>query len=82
MEQENKQLEAEKEHLEASGLGHRSGHAGPVAPCSVPGQPPMGVSSAESRVSNKKKSKGKAKRYPGLPSEERQEYHKSYLAHV
>ena len=37
MEQMLKQLKAEKERLEASGLGHRSGHAGPVASCSVPG---------------------------------------------
>ena len=54
MEQELKQLKTEKEWFEASGLSHRSGHAGPVAPCRVPGQPPMGASSAEPRAPNKK----------------------------
>ena len=56
MEQELKQLKAEKERLEAS--GQRSGHAGLVAPCSISGQLlPMGASSAEPRAPNKKKGK-------------------------
>ena len=33
------QLKAEKERLEASGIGQGSGHAGLVTPCSVAGQP-------------------------------------------
>ena len=35
MEEELKQLKAERERLEASGLGQRSGHAGMVTLCSV-----------------------------------------------
>ena len=82
MKQESKQLKAEKERLEVSGLSHRSGHAGPVVPSSAPGQPSMSASSAESMTFNKEKSKQKPKRHPGLPLEERLEYYNSYLAHI
>ena len=48
------QLKTEKERLEASGLGQKSGHAGPVAPCSVLGQPLPKGASAEPRAPKKR----------------------------
>ena len=59
---------------ETSGL---SG-SGQVAASSVSGKP-QGAS-AGPRASKKKKPK--QKRHPGLPSQERQEDYKSYLAHL
>ena len=41
----------------------------------------QGGASAETRAPTKKK-KNKQKRHPGLPSQERQEYYKSYLGHL
>ena len=68
------QLEARKKDLEASGL------KGPIVTPSVLGFS-QGGASAETRAPKKKK-KNKPKRYPGLPSQEGQEYYKSYLAHL
>ena len=68
------QLEARKKELEASGL------KGPIAASSVSGLS-QGGTSAETRTPTKKK-KNKQKRHPGLPSQERQEYYKSYLGHL
>ena len=68
------QLEARKKELEASGL------KGPIAASSVSGLS-QGGASAETRAPTKKK-KNKQERHPGLPSQERQEYYKSYLGHL
>ena len=68
------QLEARKKELEASGL------KGPIAASSVSGLS-QGDVSAETRAPTKKK-KNKQKRHPGLPSQERQQYYKSYLGHL
>ena len=68
------QLEARKKELEASGL------KGPIAASSVSGLS-QGDASAETRAPTKKK-KNKQKRHPGLPSQERQQYYKSYLGHL
>ena len=68
------QLEARKKELEASGL------KGPIVTPSVLGLS-QGGASAETRAPKKKK-KNKPKRHPGLPSQEGQEYYKSYLAHL
>ena len=68
------QLEARKKELEASGL------KGKIAASSVSGLS-QGGASAETRAPTKKK-KNKQKRHPGLPSQERQEYYKSYLGHL
>ena len=76
--EEMEQFKVENERLEALGLGQRSGHAGPVAPCRVPGQPLPKGASAEPRTP-KKNGKLKPRRQPGLPSEEKQEYCKSLL---
>ena len=65
---------SQKKDLEASGL------KGPIAASSVSGCL-RGGASAETRASTKKKKK-KQKRHPGLPSQERQEYYKSYLGHL
>ena len=64
----------EKKELEASGL------KGPIAASSVSGLS-QGGAAAETRASKMKKN-NKQKRHPGLPSQERQEYYKSYLAHL
>ena len=66
------QLEARKEMLEASGLSLASGVS-----VRVPGMS-MGASAKPSAPKKKKKQK----RHPGLPSQERQEYYKSYLVHL
>ena len=68
------QLEARKKELEASGL------KGPIAASSVSGLS-QGGAAAETRAPKKKK-KNKPKRHHGLPSQEGQEYYKSYLAHL
>ena len=68
------QLEARKKELEASGL------KGPVVTSSVSGLF-QGGASAETRATTKKR-KNKQKRHPGLPSQERQEYNKSYWRHL
>ena len=69
-----------KKRLEAYGLGQRSGHVGWVAPCSVSGKSlSKGASLAEPRALEK--GKHKSRRHPALPSEEKQEYYKSYLVH-
>ena len=65
---------SQKKELEASGL------KGPIAASSVSGLS-QGGTSAETRTPTKKK-KNKQKRHPGLPSQERQEYYKSYLGHL
>ena len=75
MKEDLAQLEARKKELEASGL------KGPVVTPSVLGLS-QGGASAEPRAPKKKKSKQKSKRHPGLPSQEGQEYYKSYLAHL
>ena len=67
--------EARKKELEASGL------KGPIVTPSVLGLS-QGDASAVPRVPKKKKGKQKPKRHPGLPSQEGQEYYKSYLAHL
>ena len=64
----------EKKELEASGM------KGPVVTSSVSGLS-QGGASTETRAPRKKK-KNKQKRHPGLPSQERQEYYKSYLGHL
>ena len=66
----------EKETLKASGLGQRSGNAGPVASCSVLGQLLSRGVSPEPRTP-RKKGKWKPKRHFGLLSEGRWEYYKS-----
>ena len=66
------QLEARKEMLEASGFA-------PRASVRAPGMS-MGASAEPSAP--KKKKKKKQKRHPGLPSQEGQEYYKSYLVHL
>ena len=63
------QLEARKEMLEASGFA-------PGVSVRAPGMY-MGASAEPSAP--KKKKKKKQKRHPGLPSQEGQEYYKSYL---
>ena len=63
-----------KKELEASGL------KGPIAASSVSGLS-QGGAAAETRAPKKKK-KNKPKGHPGLPSQEGQEYYKSYLAHL
>ena len=68
------QLKARKKELEASGL------KGPIVQSSVSGLSQSGAS-AETRAPTKKR-KNKQKRHPGLPSQERQEYYKSYLGHL
>ena len=73
---ELEQLKIEKGKLEASGLGQKASNAGLVVSCSVSGL--SKGASAETVVPKKKK--GKQKRHPGLPSEERQEYYMLYLA--
>ena len=69
------QLEARKKELEASDLKD------PIVIHSVSGLSQYGAS-AEPRAPKKKKGKQKPKRHPGLPSQEGQEYYKSYLAHL
>ena len=64
------QLEARKEILEASGFA-------PGVSVRVPGMS-MGTSAEPSAPKKKKKQK----RHPGLPSQEGQEYYKSYLVHL
>ena len=66
------QHEARKEVLEASGLA-------PRVSVRVPGIS-MGASAGPSTP--KKKKKNKQKRHPGLPSQERQEFYKSYLVYL
>ena len=66
------QLEARKEMLEASGFA-------PGVSVRVPGMY-MGASAEPSAPKRKKKKK--QKRHPGLPSQEGQEYYKSYLVHL
>ena len=66
------QLEARKEMLEASGFA-------PGVSVRAPGMS-MGASAEPSAP--KKKKKKKQKRHPGLPSQEGQEYYKSYLVHL
>ena len=68
------QQEARKKELEASGL------KGPIAASSVSGLS-QGGASAETRAPTKKR-KNKHKRHHGLPTQEEQEYYKSYLAHL
>ena len=76
MELEPEQLKEERERLqwEASDLGG----AGQDAASSISGE--CQGASAGPRAPRKKKAK--QKRHPGLPSQERQEYYKSYLAHL
>ena len=64
------QLEARKEMLEASGFA-------PEVSVRAPGMA-MGASAEPSAPKKKKKQK----RHPGLPSQEGQEYYKSYLVHL
>ena len=66
------QLEARKEMLEASGFA-------PGVSVRAPGMS-MGASAEPSAP--KKKKKKKQKRHPGLPSQEGQEYYRSYLVHL
>ena len=66
------QLEARKEMLEDSGFA-------PGVSVRAPGMS-MGASAEPSAP--KKKKKKKQKRHPGLPSQEGQEYYKSYLVHL
>ena len=66
------QLEARKEMLEASGFA-------PGVSVRAPGMS-MGASAEPSAP--KKKKKKKQKRHTGLPSQEGQEYYKSYLVHL
>ena len=68
-------FEARKKELETSGL------KGPIVTPSVLGLS-QGGASAKPRAPKKKKGKQKPKRHPGLPSQEGQEYYKSYLAHL
>ena len=75
MEGELDQLKEEKDSLEASGLC--SGGLGVAY--SISGLS-KGVSAGPSAP--KKKKKGKQKRHPGLPLEERQEYYKAYLSYL
>ena len=76
LEQDLKRKKEEQEQLmlKASGLSN----AGPVVGCSVSGQS-LGATAVTRAPKRRKKSK--QKRHPGLPSEERQEYYKSYLAY-
>ena len=76
MELELEQLKEERDrvHREVSGLGG----AGHVAASSVSGK--SQGASAGPRAPKKKKAKQKT--HPGLPLQERQEYYKSYLAHL
>ena len=69
------QLKARKGELEASGLNN----AGPVS-SNISGLSKGATD--KSRAPKKKNDKQKPKRHPGLPSEEGQEYYKSYLVHV
>ena len=73
---ELEQLKEERDRMqrEASGLGG----AHQVAASSVSGK--SQGASAEPRAPKTKRAK--QKRHPGLPSQERQEYYKSYLAHL
>ena len=66
------QLEARKEMLEASGFA-------PGVSVRAPG---MSVGASAEPSAPKKKKKKKQKRHPGLPSQEGQEYYKSYLVHL
>ena len=74
MEQEPKRKKEEKKRLETSGVGLDLA-SGLVVPVGVPGQPPKGAST-EPRAS-KKMGRHMAKRHPGLPPDDRQEYYKS-----
>ena len=76
MEWELEQLKEERDRMqrEVSGLGG----AHQVAASSVSGKS-QGVSAGPRAP---KKKKARQKRHPGLPSQERQEYYKSYLAHL
>ena len=76
MELELEQLKEERDRMqrEVSGLG--SVHQ--VAASSVSGKSQCALA----RPRAPKKKKAKQKRHPGLPSQERQEYYKSYLAHL
>ena len=67
------QLEARKEILEASGFA-------PGVSVRVPGML-MGASAGPSAPQKKRKRK-RNKKDPGLPSQEGQEYYKSYLVHL
>ena len=68
------QLEARRELLEASCLSIASGVS-----VRVPGMS-MGASAGPSAL--KKKKIKKQKRHPDLPSQEGQEYYKSYVVHL
>ena len=66
------QLEGRKEMLEASGF----------APGVSARAPEMSMGASAEPSAPKKKKKKKQKRHPGLPSQEGQEYYKSYLVHL
>ena len=66
------QLEARKEMLQASGFA-------PAVSVRVPG---MSMGALAEPSAPKKKKKKTQKRHPGLPSQEGQECHKSYLVHL
>ena len=66
------QHEARKEMLEASGF----------APGVSDRAPGMSIGASAEPSAPKKKRKKKQKRHPGLPSQEGQEYYKSYLVHL
>ena len=76
MELELEQLKEERDRMqrEISGVGG----AQQVAASSVSGK----SQSASAGPRAPKKKKAKQKRHPGLPSQERQEYYKSYLANL
>ena len=66
------QLVARKEMLEASRFA-------PGVSVRAPG---MSMGASPEPSAPKKKKKKKQKRHPGLPSQEGQEYYKSYLVHL
>ena len=66
------QIEARKEMLEASGCA-------PGVSVRAPG---MSMDASAEPSAPKKRKKKKQKRHPGLPSQEGQEYYKSYLVHL
>ena len=69
-------LRPEKKSWEVSGL-----HLTPVVTSSVSGLS-KGASAEPEAPKKKKRGKQKPKRHPGLPSQEGQEYYKSYLPHL
>ena len=77
IEQDLKSKREELEQLKAEASGLRN--TGPVVISSVSGLS-KGASAGSSE--NKKMKKSKQKRHPGLPLQEKQEYYKSYLAHL